>query len=70
MTQRLNADFSLSYCLFIAFKLTKNADQEKHSYLGYSIGFSSLSHFWYSNFYYGENVIIFGLDNSSLVQFW
>ena len=37
--QDLNADFSLKDCLFGAVKFTKNVDSDKHSYLGYGMGF-------------------------------
>ena len=49
-SQDLNAQYILKDCLFGAVKLTKNADLDKHSYLGYDIGFDSLSLFSFPNF--------------------
>ena len=49
---------------FGAVKMTKNPDSDKYSYSGYGIGFNSWS-FFILNFYFGENFIIFGVENSS-----
>ena len=38
-SQDVNAAFTLKDCLFGALKLTKNANPNKYSYLGYGIGF-------------------------------
>ena len=47
----LNVDFTLkSCCLFGAVKLTKNADPDKFSYSGYSIGSDSHLLFSLRNF--------------------
>ena len=51
--------------MFGAVKLTKNADPDKHSYLGYSIGLHSRSLFSVQGC---KNVIVFGVDNSSSVD--
>ena len=56
--QDLNAEFTLKDCLFWACKLTKNADPDKYSYSGYSIGFYSYSFFTLQNDS-SENVAIF-----------
>ena len=64
-SQDLNADITLKDCLFGAVNLTKNSDPDKHSYLGYGIGFDSRSPLFYPNFYWGKNVAIFGVNNSS-----
>ena len=61
----LNTDFRLGNCLFGAVKLTKNTDPDKWKYSGYGIGFDSRSEFLWSDRSYGENVIIFGVVNSS-----
>ena len=39
----LNAGFTLNDCLLETVKLTKNAEQNKYSYSGYSVGFASHS---------------------------
>ena len=62
----LNTDFTLKDCLYGAVKLTKNADPDKYSYPGYGIGLDSRSLFLISDFYFGKNVIIFAVENSSL----
>ena len=46
-------------------KLTKNANPDKYSYSGYGIGFNLQLHFLVSNFGFGRNIIIFGVDNGS-----
>ena len=40
-----NTYFPLSNCLFGSVKLTKNADLNRYTYTGYSIGFDSCSEF-------------------------
>ena len=54
--------------MFGAVKLTKHANPNKYSYSGYRIGFASPSLFSISNFDWGKNVIIFGVDMSSSVH--
>ena len=56
---------TLENCLFGSAKLTKNADIDKYGYSGYGIGFDRET---YSSFgsEIGKNVIIFGVDMSSL----
>ena len=65
-SQNLNAGFTLRDCLF--WKLTKNVDPKMYYYSGCGIGFDSRSLFSYPHFYWGKNVVIFGVDNSSSVH--
>ena len=51
-------------CLFGVVKLTKNANPNKCTYSGYETGFDSRSLFSISNFDWGKNAIIFGVDMS------
>ena len=60
-------DFILGICLFGFWKLTKNANVNKHSYINYSTGFDSRSEFSITGESFVENVIIFGADISSSV---
>ena len=64
----LNADFTLSNCLFGSVELNKNADPSKYKCSGYSIGFNSRSEFSFTNGSTEKNVIIFGVDMSSSVH--
>ena len=66
-SQDLNTVFTLKDCSLWAVKLTKNAEPDKYSYSTYGIGFDSRSVFTILNSY-GKKVIIFGIDNSSLVH--
>ena len=62
-------DFALRNFLFGAIKLTKNADFGKYKYSEYSIGFHANRSFSLSNGGgFGKNVIMVGLDMSSLVH--
>ena len=56
----------LGNCFFGAVKLTKNADPDKYGYSSYGIGFDACSQFSQSDGSCGKNVIIFGVDMSSL----
>ena len=67
-SQDLSADFALKDWLFGSVKLTKNADPNKYQYSGYGIGFDSRSIFSVSDFDWGKNVIIFGVDMSSSIH--
>ena len=60
-------DFILGIFLFGFWKLTKNANVNKHSYINYSTGFDSRSEFSITGESFVENVIIFGADISSSV---
>ena len=51
--------------LFLAVKLTKNANLYKYFYSRIGIGFDSRSHFLIPSFDFDKNVIIFGINNSS-----
>ena len=52
---------TLENCLFVAVKLTKNADIDKYGCFGYGIGFDRLGSL-FSGTGFGRNVIIFGVD--------
>ena len=52
---------TLENCLFGAVTLTKNVDIDKYKYYGYGIGFDRHGRL-------GRNVIIFGVDISSLTK--
>ena len=54
--------------MFGTVRLTKNAYPDKYSSWRYGIGFDSRSLFLFPNFNWGQNVIIFGVDNSSSVH--
>ena len=61
-----DTEFTLEKFLFVAFKLTKNADFDKYSWSGYSIGFHARECFSLSDSSgFDKNVIIFGTDMSS-----
>ena len=51
--------------LFVAVKLTKNADPNKYSYSGYGISFDVCGTFSLANSGFGKNIIIFGANISS-----
>ena len=61
-------DPTLKNCLFGAVTLTKNADIEKYKYSGHGIGFDRRSSFSFPSGGFGQNVIIFGVDVSSLAH--
>ena len=52
----------------VAVKLTKNADQDRYKYSGYSKGLDSRSEFSLTDKSMKKNVIIFGADMSSSVH--
>ena len=54
--------------LFGAVKLTKIAYLNRYFYSEYGIGFDSCSHCSFPNFDWGRNVVIFEVDNGSLVH--
>ena len=54
--------------MFGAVKLTKTADPDKYSYLGYGRGFESRSLFLFPGFNLVKNAVFFGVDNSSSVH--
>ena len=55
-------------CLFGAVTLTKNADIEKYKYSGYGIGLDRRSSFSFLRGGFGQNVLFFGADMSSLIH--
>lgn len=68
MVTRFKRQFYGIRFLFGAAKLTTNSDQDKYSYFGYDIRLDSHSLFPLSDSYWGINVVIFGIDNSSSVH--
>ena len=64
----LNTNFALIDCVFGSVKLTKNADQNKHKYSGYGLGFNLRSKFSIPGGIMGRRAIIFGVDMSSSVH--
>ena len=61
-------DPTLKNCLFGAATLTKNADIEKYKYSGYGIGFDRRGSFSFPSGWFGQIVIIFGVDMSSSIH--
>ena len=61
----LSTDFKIGNCLLGALKLTKNAGPDKYKYSSSCIGFDSCLQFSWSDGSNGNNVIIFGVDNSN-----
>ena len=59
---------TLESCLFGSIKLTKNPDIDKYGYSGCGIGFDRKGFFSYPSGKAGKNVIIFGVDMSSLTK--
>ena len=57
-SQELNAKFTLKGCFFGDVKITKNADPNRYSYLGYGMGFDFRSKFSILHFDWDKNVII------------
>ena len=64
----VNTDFLQGDYLFGAVKLTKNYDHDKYSYSTYGIGFDARLSFSLPNSEFGYYVIIFRIDNSSLLH--
>ena len=60
-------NFKFKNCLFGATNIVKNSDKEKHMYSGYGITFDSGGSWSFDNGT-ARNVIIFGVDSSSLSQ--
>ena len=48
--------------------MTKNADIDKNGYSGYATAFDRKSNFSFPSSRFGQNVIIFGVDMSSLLN--
>ena len=60
--------FTVQNALFGAMEITKNADTSKYKYEGYGICFDEEGIFSKGNISNGKNVLIFGVDESSLVH--
>ena len=60
--------FTVQNALFGAMQITKNADTSKYKYEGYGICFDEGGSFSKGNISNGKNVLIFGVDESSLVH--
>ena len=57
-----NNDPTLKNCLFGTVTLTKNGDIDKSKYSGYGIGFDRRSSFSFPSGGFGQNILIFGVD--------
>ena len=60
--------FTVQNASFGSMKITKNADTSKYKYKGYGICFDEGGSFRKGNISNGKNVLIFGVDESSLVH--
>ena len=60
--------FTIQNALFGAMHVIKNADTSKYKYIGYGICFDEGGSFSKENISNGKNVLIFGVDESSLVH--
>ena len=60
--------FTIQNALFGAMEITKNADTSKYAYKRYGICFDEGGTFSKGNINNGRNVLIFGVDESSLVH--
>ena len=60
--------FTVQNALFGAMQITKNADTIKYKHKGYGICFDEGGSFSKGNISNGKNVLIFGVDESSLVH--
>ena len=69
MAIRLNTDFTLGSCLFGCAKLTKNTDPDKYSDNSYAVRFDARGYQSLPDGSVGKNVIIFGVNMSSSVNF-
>ena len=54
--------------MFGAVNLTKYADVDQYKYSGYGVGFDRKGEFSFGSNGFGRNVIIFGVDMSSVVH--
>ena len=63
-----NNTFTVENALFGAMQVMKNADTSKYKYIGYGICFDEGGSFSKGNISNGKNVLIFGVDESSLVH--
>ena len=60
--------FTIQNALFGSMQVIKNADTSKYKYKGYGICFDEGGSFSKGNISNGKNVLIFGVDESSLVH--
>ena len=60
--------FTIQNALFAAMEITKNDDTSKYKYNGYGICFDEGRRFSIGNINNGRNVLIFGVDESSVVH--
>ena len=60
--------FTIQNALFGVVEITKNADTSKYKYKGYGVCFDEGGTFRMENINNGRNVLIFGVDESSLVH--
>ena len=65
---RRDDTFTVQNVLFGVIQITKNADTSKYKYKGYGICFDEGGRFSKGNISNGKNVLIFGVDESSLVH--
>ena len=68
VTASRNDTFPIQNALFGAMQITKNSDISKYKYKGYGICFDEGGTFSKGNINNGRNVLIFGVDESSLVH--
>ena len=68
MTASRDDTFTIQNALFGAMEITKNADTSKYAYKGYGIWFDEGGTFSKGNINNGRNVLIFGVDEGSLVH--
>ena len=61
-------DPTLKNSLFIAVRLTNNADIDKYQYSSFGIRFDRKSVFSFPAMGFGQNIILFGVDMSSSVH--
>ena len=68
VTPNRDDTFTIQNALFGAMEITKNADTSKYAYKRYGICFDEGGTFSKGNINNGRNVLIFGVDESSLVH--
>ena len=68
MTASRDDTFTIKNALFGAMEITKNADTSKYAYKGYGICFDEGGTFSKGSINNGRNVLILGVDESSLVH--
>ena len=59
-----SSDPTLENCLFGAVTLNKNVNIDQYGYSGYGIGFDRRSSYSFPGNGFGQNILIFGVDNS------